>query len=225
MAVAVTARALYFVAPRRVEVREVELDIDLGAGEALVRTEYSGISAGTEMLAFRGELDPDLPLDETIGPLSGTFRYPYRYGYSCAGRVERSLGRLPEGALVVALHPHQEWFVARESELIPVEEQHGARVATFLPLVEAALQISLDAGGVLGEDVVVIGLGVVGILTAILLRCSGAMVIATEPEPWRRDVASSFGVEAVAPEDLSTVVRARTGDRGRADTRGAERES
>src|SRR5437588_6118848 len=108
------ARALYFVAPKRVEVREVPLNTSLEEGQVLVRTEYSGISAGTELLAFRGELDPELPLDETIGSLAGTFRYPFRYGYSCAGRVERSRGRLTERALVVALHLHQDLFILAE---------------------------------------------------------------------------------------------------------------
>ena len=56
----------------------------------LVRTYYSGISAGTELLAFRGELDPELPVDETIGALGGTFRYPFQYGYSCVAVVEES---------------------------------------------------------------------------------------------------------------------------------------
>src|SRR5205807_6691791 len=113
----VMAEALYFVAPRKVEVREVPLDTNLVDGQVLVRTEYSGISAGTELLAFRGQLDPELPLDETIGALAGTFRYPFRYGYSCAGRVERSRGRLTEGALVVALHPHQDRFVLADGDV------------------------------------------------------------------------------------------------------------
>jgi threonine dehydrogenase-like Zn-dependent dehydrogenase len=206
--------ALYYVAPRRVEVRDVELDTDLQEGEVLVRTEYSGISAGTEMLAFRGELDADLPLDETIGPLSGTFHYPFRYGYSCAGRVERSRGGLAEGTLVVALQPHQDWFVAQQSEVVPLDRGHDGRLATLLPLVETALQIVLDAGGVLEEPVVVAGLGVVGLLTGILLKRSGASVIGAEPRAWRRDVAGSLGIEAVAPSDLPGVVRARTQGRG-----------
>ena len=207
-------RALYFAAPRRVELREIDLDTDLKDGEALVRTEYSGISAGTELLAFRGELDPDLPLDETIGPLAGTFTYPFRYGYSCVGRVEQTRGSLAAGSLAVALHPHQDWFVARTSEVVALDGRHEARLATLLPLVETALQITLDAGRVLAEHVVVVGLGAVGLLTAILLGRSGASVLAAEPRGWRREAAASVGVEAVAPHDLAERVRAQTDGRG-----------
>ena len=75
------ARAVHFVAPRRVEVREVDLPTP-AQGDVLVATEWSGISSGTELLAYRGEVDPDLPLDETMGALAGTFTHPFRYGYS-----------------------------------------------------------------------------------------------------------------------------------------------
>ena len=74
-------------------------------GDVLVRTLYSGISAGTELLAYRGEIDPDLALDETIGALGGTFRYPFRYGYSCVGVVEASRIRRGRGHAGVRLPP------------------------------------------------------------------------------------------------------------------------
>ena len=79
---------LRFVAPRRVEIQRVEVRPP-APGEVLVRTRWSGISGGTELLAYRGELDETLELDETIGSLEGTFRYPFAYGYSCVGEVER----------------------------------------------------------------------------------------------------------------------------------------
>ncbi len=208
------AQALYFVGPKKVEVRDVPLDTSPEDGEVLVQTEFSGISGGTEMLAFRGELDPELPLDEAIGALAGTFRYPFRYGYSCAGRVERSQGRLAEGDLVVALHPHQDRFVLPERDVIPLGAEADARVATMFPLVETALQICLDAGETAYQEVVVVGLGVVGILTATLLQRAGASVIASEPTPWRRRAAESFGVRAVPPEEIADEVARCTGGRG-----------
>ena len=67
---------LLFVAPRKVELAPVELP-DPGPGTLLVRTSYSGISTGTELLAYQGLLEPDLPLDERIGSLGGTFSYPF----------------------------------------------------------------------------------------------------------------------------------------------------
>ena len=73
----------------------------------------------------------------------------------------------------------------------------------MLPFVETALQITLDAGPVFEETVVVIGLGVVGLLTALLLQRAGRRtVIAVEPRRWRRELAPTLGRRAVAPDDV-----------------------
>jgi 2-desacetyl-2-hydroxyethyl bacteriochlorophyllide A dehydrogenase len=208
----VDARAIFFVAPRRIEVATVKLP-QIGTGDVLVRTSYSGISAGTELLAYRGEIDPSVPLDETLGSLGGTFAYPFQYGYSCVGRVERGAGAVAERDLVFAFHPHQDRFVVAADEVIPLADT-DARVATLFPLVETALQLSRDAGPVDGESVVVSGLGVVGLLTAALLARAGARVVASEPLEWRRAAAQPYGVIAVAPDDLDEAISAESQGRG-----------
>ena len=199
-----------FLAPRRVGPAPVDLP-DIAAGETLVKTLYSGISAGTELLAYRGELDPSLPLDESLEGLQGeTFAYPFRYGYSCVGRVEEGDGLAP-GTLVFAFRPHQDRFVAATDELLPIGDV-DPRQATLFPLVETALQVVLDAGAVLEEPVVVLGLGAVGLLTAVLLERAGARVTAVDPHRGRRTVADALGLRATGPDDvkgpLSLVVEA-----------------
>jgi 2-desacetyl-2-hydroxyethyl bacteriochlorophyllide A dehydrogenase len=212
MRLPVKARAVHFVAPRRVELREVELPPP-AEGCVLVATRWSGISSGTELLAWRGEVDPDLPLDETLGALAGTFAYPFRYGYSAVGRVVTAAGTLREGQLVFAFHPHQDRFVVGAREAMPVDGLDG-RAATLYPLVETALQVCLDAAPRLGEHVVVAGMGAVGILVAALLARTGAEVVGSEPEPARRAAATAFGVRAAAPDELAELVAAETGGRG-----------
>ena len=105
------------MAPREVEVRSVPVS-PLADGQVLVETEYSGVSAGTELLAYRGQLDPDMAVDATIGALGGTFRYPFQYGYSCVGRVAESRSDLAVDELVFAFHPHQDRFNASASEVV-----------------------------------------------------------------------------------------------------------
>jgi 2-desacetyl-2-hydroxyethyl bacteriochlorophyllide A dehydrogenase len=206
------ARALRFVAPYRVELHEVPVRAP-EEGELLVRAEFSGISAGTEMLAYRGEIDPSLPLDDALGALGGTFTYPFPYGYSAVGTVERSRGTISAGSLVFAFHPHQDLFVVGEDDVVPLDGVDPRR-ATLLPLVETALQVCLDAGPRLGEDVVVLGLGCVGSLTAALLARAGARVIGSEPREGRRRAAARLGVHAVAPERLAPAVEEATAGRG-----------
>ena len=194
------AHAVSFLAPRRVGHARLDLP-DLTAGQTLIKTLYSGISAGTELLAYRGELDPSLPLDESLAGLQGgTFTYPFQYGYSCVGQVEDGDGLRP-GTLVFAFRPHQDRFVAAAGELVPVGDV-DPRQATLFPLVETALQVVLDAGSVLEEPVVVLGLGAVGLLTAVLLERAGARVTAVDPRAWRREVAESVGLRAADPDDV-----------------------
>ena len=206
------AHSLWFDGPGSVSVRPEVLP-PVQDGDVLVRTLVSGISGGTEMLAYRGELDPALPVDETIGTLGGTFRYPFRYGYSCVGVVEESRSDLEEGAMVFAFHPHQDRFVASASCVIGIGSV-APRHATLFPLVETALQITLDAGPGLGEPVVVLGLGAVGALTALMLERAGADVIAVEPRAWRRLAVHDFGVTTAAPDDILRVL-GEDGRRGR----------
>jgi 2-desacetyl-2-hydroxyethyl bacteriochlorophyllide A dehydrogenase len=206
------ARAVHFVAPRRVELREVDLP-GPPEGSILVATEWSGISSGTELLAYRGEIDPDLPLDETLGALAGTFAYPFRYGYSAVGRVVQPAHPFQEGQRVFAFHPHQDRFVVDAQDAVAVDDL-DPRAATLYPMVETALQVCLDAAPRLGESAVVVGLGAVGVLVASLLARAGAMVIGSEPDPARRAAAAAFGGRAVDPDDLAEVVAAATGGRG-----------
>ncbi|MDP8957919.1 MAG: zinc-binding alcohol dehydrogenase [Actinomycetota bacterium] len=211
MAQSPTARALFFTGPRRVEWRALDLR-QPEDGEVLVRTSHSGISAGSEMLAYRGEVDPDLPLDETIQALPGGFAYPFRYGYSSVGRVELSRAPLHEGEVVFAFHPHQDLFVVAAADVLPVQVE--PRLATLLPLVETALQVTLDAGQVLEETVVVLGLGPVGLLTAILLARAGAEVLGVDLRVDRRRALADAGLESVGPSELRATVRELSGGRG-----------
>jgi 2-desacetyl-2-hydroxyethyl bacteriochlorophyllide A dehydrogenase len=206
-------RVVRFVAPRRVEhgVVEVRPPED---GEVLVRTQWSGISGGTELLAYRGELDAESARDETIGSLGGSFAYPFAYGYSCVGEVLTSrVEGVPLGATVFAFHPHQDLFTVRGSDVVIVDKVES-RLATLFPLVETALQVSLDAGPRLEEPVVVMGLGPVGILTAELLDRAGAEVVGVDPRRDRREAAILFGVPAVDVTEIDAAVEQLTSGAG-----------
>jgi len=190
----VPARALFHTAPRRVEIRELPTPRP-ATGEVIVNTVCSGISSGTERLVYRGEVPADLTLDDTIDALGGAFSYPFAYGYACVGEVAES------GQTVFAFHPHQDVFAAQASDLIPLPSIDPAS-ATLFPLVETALQVTLDAGTGYRDRVVVLGGGVLGLLTALLLQRSGQRPLLAEPQAWRRAMASSLGVAAAAPEEL-----------------------
>jgi threonine dehydrogenase-like Zn-dependent dehydrogenase len=177
-----------------VEIRELPTPRP-AAGEVLVRTLCSGISGGTERLVYRGEIPADMALDDTIGALGGTFCYPFAYGYACVGEVAES------GQTVFAFHPHQDVFTAQPGELIPLPAIDPA-AATLFPLAETALQVTLDAGAGYRDRVIVLGGGVLGLLTGLLLQRSGWRPLIAEPQEWRRALAGSLGVPAADPAEL-----------------------
>src|SRR5262245_26348359 len=201
------ARGVEFAAPGRVRIRELALP-PVGAADAVVRTRYSGISSGTELLAYRGGIDPALPLDASIGALGGTFTYPFRYGYSCVGVVEQGPPDLTPGTLVFAFHPHQDRFVVPAATLVALGDV-DPRTATLFPMVETALQITVEAAALTRRAVVIIGLGLVGLLTSLLVQREAADVLGVDPLGWRRVVAQRLGIDAVAPDEVAHALNDR----------------
>src|SRR5260370_29680447 len=103
--VTLPAHALFHIAPRCVDIREVPSPRP-AAGEVLVRTLCSGIGGGTERLVYRGEVPADLALADTTGALRGTFSDPFADGYASPCAVAES------GRAVFAFHPPRDAFAA-----------------------------------------------------------------------------------------------------------------
>ncbi len=77
------AKTLFFTAPKQIEIRESNIS-PLKDDEVLVETICSAISAGTEMLVYRGEFPH---LSDAHDNVSSDLKYPLAYGYACVGRV------------------------------------------------------------------------------------------------------------------------------------------
>ena len=77
------ARALWFESPGNLSIRYEEVPPPR-PGEVLIKALYSGISAGTELLVYRGEVPEGA--DTTLKAISGSFSYPIKYGYSLVGK-------------------------------------------------------------------------------------------------------------------------------------------
>lgn len=164
-------RVVYFDAPQRVTVREENL-ISPARDAVLVETIVSAINAGTELLFYRGQVPPHLQIDANIGALAGEMKYPLAYGYACVGRVLELGAQVSEewrARLVFAFQPHASHFSARTAELLPLPENISPETAAFLPAIETAVNFVMDGAPRLGEDVCVLGQGVVGLLTTALL--------------------------------------------------------
>jgi threonine dehydrogenase-like Zn-dependent dehydrogenase len=190
------ARVLYFVAPRQVELREEPLP-DPAEGELTVETELSAISAGSELLLYRGEIPKETPLDENLPSLPGTAGYPVAYGYSLVGRDSR-------GRRVFAFQTHRSAFVGPPGQLHLLPESLPSEAAALLPTLETAVSLVHDARPLYGERVLVVGQGVVGLaLTFLLARFPLERLSTVDRWERRRRASLALGAaDSFRPETL-----------------------
>jgi 2-desacetyl-2-hydroxyethyl bacteriochlorophyllide A dehydrogenase len=200
-----TRRSVWFTAPRQVEVRE-ELLTGPAAGQLLVETMASAVSAGTEMLLYRGEAPAEMAADETIGALGGTLAFPLKYGYACVGRVIAAGQGLPAGwvgSRIFAFNPHESCFVASPEEVMALPDDVSTEDALFLASMETAVSLVHDARPLLGERMLVFGQGVVGLLATGLLAAHGlSRLVTLDAFERRREASRAMGAHvALDPRD------------------------
>ena len=179
----------------------VEESLKAPAGDQiLVQTLVSAVSAGTELLIYRGEWPPNLPVDESIPALQGAFQYPLKYGYACVGRVLQVGSEVDPswtGQLVFAFNPHESHFLSRPQDLVPLPPDLPPERAGLLPNMETAVAFVMDGRPLIGERVVVFGQGVVGLLTtALLSRFSLGGLYALDRFALRRDRSVALGADS-----------------------------
>ena len=162
------AKTLFFTEPKQIKICETILRT-LKEDEVLVETICSAISAGTEMLVYRG-MFPFLA--DSHDAMSSDLKYPLAYGYACVGVVRETGARVDKSWLnkvVFAFQPHTSHFILHQSSLIRLPEELSPENACFLPNMETAVNLVQDGAPILGERVLVLGQGVIGLLTASLL--------------------------------------------------------
>jgi NADPH:quinone reductase-like Zn-dependent oxidoreductase len=193
------ARALWLVAPGRAELRSEPLSA-LGPGEALVRTQFSAFSRGTERLVFEGRV-PRSEYQRMRAPFQvGEFPFPVKYGYCNVGRVLEGPAELRDRS-VFCLYPHQTLYQVPASALSLVPEHVPPARAVLAANMETALNAIWDAALAAGDRVCVVGAGVVGCLVAYLaVRHPGCEVHVLDVDPRKAEVARALGAHFAGPD-------------------------
>jgi threonine dehydrogenase-like Zn-dependent dehydrogenase len=171
--------------------------------EVRVRTLHSGISRGTEMLVFRGEV-PSSEFDRMRAPFQeGDFPGPVKYGYASVGVVEEGPDTLV-GRPVFCLHPHQTQYVVPVDTVHPLPEGVPPARAVLAANMETAINALWDASPRIGDRIAVVGGGVVGLLVAWLAgRVPGCEVELVDLRPSRQVVAQALGVAFAEPRNAT----------------------
>lgn len=211
-----TADALWFTGPRTAELRPEEV-AEPGPDQVMVRGIASLVSAGTEMLVYRGEV----PAEDDLGleTCAGSFGFPVKYAYQILGEVEAAgadSGFSP-GDVVFCRHPHQQRFTMRADPILIFKVPGGLEPerVVFANLCDVALNCNLDVPTRHGDVTVVYGQGIVGSLCAQLARRTAGRLIVVDPVASRREFALSWGADAaVDPAGAPAVIEELSDGRG-----------
>lgn len=218
-----TPSALVLTAPRQLTFEPIDLR-PLADGEVLIRTLYSGVSAGTELSQYRGT-NPFMHrcFDEAtrlfVDAEAPSWPWPVRnLGYEEVGEIVDS--RAPDlaiGARVYGTWNHRTHFIATadyaRDRLMP--ERADPRTGIFSHIGAVALNGVHDANIRIGDVVAVFGLGVPGQIVVQAANRSGAQVVAVDPDPFRRQTALRSGAwQAIEPGGAAERIKEMTGGKG-----------
>ena len=210
-------------------------------GQALVKVEASLVSAGTERMVVefaekslvgKARSRPDLVkqvIDKArregvVNTAQAAFNrldQPMALGYSSAGTIV-ALGHGMEGFKIgqrVACAGggyavHAEYNVVPRNLLTPLPDPVDFESAAFTTLGAIALHGFRLAELQIGESVAVIGMGLLGLLTAQIATAAGCQVLGIDVDPARITLASSLGLKAVRREEAVDASAAFTSNRG-----------
>lgn len=213
-----------FTAPGEVALVETE-PAPLVPASVRLATWYSGISAGTELTAYRGT-NPYLTSTwdaerRLFVPGEPSFGYPVSgWGYSEVGQVVEvadDVTTVQVGDIVHGIWGHRSDAVLPASMLADRVLPSGVDpiLGAFARVGAIALNAVLAAEVRLGERVAIFGQGVIGLLATRLATLSGGTVLAVDAQAGRLDMARSFGavetVDALRPGGAGVVIRELTG--------------
>lgn len=204
-----------FPSVEMVEWERQELPREIGPTAILLETLSSLISAGTELAVYAGtHIGYTLP--NAVFP-----KLPHYPGYASLGRVVAvgdAVEHVKPGDRLMAEVPHATHSLidAEDENYVKVPAQIADHIAPLIRMAEIALTAIRLAPIQLGDTAAVIGLGLVGQLTAQLYRLSGSNpTIGIDLIPERLAVAASNGLNTLPAGngDLETKVERLLGGR------------
>lgn len=191
--------AYWLRSPGHGELRPITVP-EPGPDQVLVRTVFSGVSRGTELLVHSGAVPANQHHLMRAPFQEGEFPAPVKYGYLSVGVVEQGPEPL-RGRTVFCLYPHQTRYVVPAEAVVPVPESVPAARAILAGTVETAVNALWDAPPRLGDRIAVVGAGMVGgSVAGLLARFPGVRVELVDTDPRRAAVAEAFGVPFASPD-------------------------
>ena len=184
-------KQLIVVEPGRIELQEGEVDERLEPHEALVKAEYSVVSAGTEGAGFTG-LVKEMPFGERG-------QYPRGTGYGHLGEVlgvGAGVTMCKPGDRVLSFSRHASVVKADAARMaLPAPKDAEGERLVFARMAGVSISALRSSSVQPGDTVLVIGMGLVGNFAAQLFRMAGAEVMAADLSDLRLEKVRACGIE------------------------------
>ena len=163
--------------------------------QALIKTIYSGISYGTEKIVYTGSVPKNQRTLMKCPFQEGEFGANVKYGYINVGKVIEGSTAF-KNKYVYTLFPHQTLYTIDESDLIIIPDSIPLKRCLLTANMETAINAMWDTLPTCGDKVLIIGAGIVGLLTAYLLKkIPGVEILLVDQDNKKSKTAKKFGIE------------------------------
>tara|TARA_B100000212_G_scaffold323158_1_gene283004 strand:+ start:19065 stop:21176 length:2112 start_codon:yes stop_codon:yes gene_type:complete len=206
-------------------------------GHVIIQTTNSLVSVGTERMLVdfgkagwidKARSQPDkvkIVLEKvktdgfsaTYDSVKSKLDQPLPLGYCNVGRVlDVTDSGFERGARVVSNGHHAEVVRVPKNLVASIPDEVDDETAAFTVLGAIAMQGIRLVNPTVGENVVVIGLGLIGLLTVQILKANGCRVLAIDFDSAKCELARKFGADVVdLSKDLDPIIMAEAFSRGR----------
>jgi predicted dehydrogenase/threonine dehydrogenase-like Zn-dependent dehydrogenase len=212
------------------ELAEVPAPV-VSKGKLLIRTTNSLVSLGTERMlvefgksslvskAYQSPERVKMVIDKiksdgllpTLESVFNKLEQPLPLGYCNVGIVLETgegVSGFAVGDRVASNGQHAEYVCIPQNLVAKIPENVSLEEATFTVVGSIGLQGIRLCAPTFGETIVVIGLGLIGLLTVQLLAANGCRVIGIDIEKEKCSLAENWGVITVNPSDGTDPVKA-----------------
>jgi 2-desacetyl-2-hydroxyethyl bacteriochlorophyllide A dehydrogenase len=184
-----------FPAPRQVVLEPQEF-AGPGPGQALLRTDRTLISTGTELTGLTGDFPPNSRWASYI-------RYPWAPGYSAVAtvlEVGEGVERVRPGDRVASTAGHASHALTQADRLQPIPAGVGSEAAAFATVTEIVMGGVRLSRLMFGESVAILGAGLLGQLATHFCRKAGAWpILVIDPARGRLATAMTMGANDTLP--------------------------
>jgi threonine dehydrogenase-like Zn-dependent dehydrogenase len=174
----ISQKSLWFESKGECVIKERSLH-SLTKEFCLIRSKYSLISAGTERLVLNGGVPDSLKEKMKVPYMSGDFNFPLTYGYSLVGEIIKGENT---GRIAHVMHPHADYAQVQTKDVFILPEDMDVTRAALISNAETVINAVWDGKLSLGDELLVMGYGIIGQMLSALLKHLSYDVYVVDPQ-------------------------------------------